>query len=74
MLVTGLAVDVAGLVVAILRRIAYPMLTLFRSVTQRSDERRDVPGQTLLGEICLAFMTLTKEHLGSRALPVPAPD
>jgi hypothetical protein len=30
------------LVVAILRRIAYTLLTLYRSVTQRSDEKREV--------------------------------
>jgi len=56
-----------ALVVAILRRLAYTMLTLFRSVTQRSDERRDVPWKTLLGEIFLAFMTLTNEKLGPRS-------
>jgi len=38
----------AALVVAILRRIAYTMLALFRSVTQRSDERRATPWETLM--------------------------
>jgi hypothetical protein len=33
----------AALVGAVLRRIAYTLLSLFRSVTQRSDERRNVP-------------------------------
>jgi len=50
-----------ALVVPILRRLAYTMLTLFRGVTQRSDERRDVPWKTLLGEVFLAFVTLTDE-------------
>ena len=63
-----------ALVVAILRRLAYTMLTLFRSVTQRSDERRDVPWKTLLGEIFLAFMTLTNEKLGPRSLLSLMPD
>jgi hypothetical protein len=63
-----------ALVIAILRRIAYTILTLFRSVTQRSDERRDVPWKTLLGEIFLAFMTLTIEQLRPRTPLVPAPD
>jgi len=49
-------------------------LTLFRSVTQRSDERRDVPWKTLLGEIFLAFMTLTNEKLGPRSLLSLMPD
>jgi len=63
-----------ALVVAILRRLAYTMLTLFRSVTQRSDERRDVPWKTLLGEVFLAFMTLTNEKLGPRSLLSLTPD
>ena len=60
--------------IAILRRIAYTILTLFPSVTQRSDERRDVPWKTLLGEIFLAFVTLTIEQLRPRTPLVPAPD
>ncbi len=48
----------ATVVVAILRRIAYTILTLFRSVTQRSDERRHVPWKKLLAEIWLAFVTM----------------
>jgi len=62
------------LAVAILRRLAYTMLTLFRSVTLRSDERRDVPWKTLLGEIFLAFMTLTNEKLGPRSRLSLTPD
>jgi hypothetical protein len=37
-----------ALVVAVLRRIAYTLLSLFRSVTQRSDERRSVPWKLLM--------------------------
>ena len=36
------------LVLAILRRIAYTLLTLFRSVTQRSEEKRQMPWTALL--------------------------
>ena len=34
--------------IALLRRIAYNLLTLFRSVTQRCDERRRTPWRTLM--------------------------
>jgi len=37
-----------ALVVLLLRRIAYTLLTLFRSVTQRSDEKRAIPWKRLL--------------------------
>jgi hypothetical protein len=40
--------------VAILRRIAYTLLTLFRSVTQRSDERRSAPWKRLMLEVFTA--------------------
>jgi hypothetical protein len=45
----------ATVVVAMLRRIAYTLLTLFRSVTQRSDERRHMPWKKLIKSI---FRTL----------------
>ena len=62
----------AALVVAVLRRIAYTLLTLFRSVTQRSDERRRVPWKTLMGEVFLALITTTEQHLRSlRRHPIP---
>jgi len=63
-----------ALVIAILRRIAYTILTLFPSVTQRSDERRVVPWKTLLGEVFLAFVTLSNEQLGPRSLLALTPD
>ena len=53
----------AALVVAILRRIAYTLLTLFRSVTQRSDDRRNVPYKALLADIWMALITTTPEQI-----------
>ncbi|MEO8904343.1 MAG: hypothetical protein ABI488_18415, partial [Polyangiaceae bacterium] len=50
----------AALVVAILRRIAYTILALFRSVTQRSDERRAVPWKTLISDVFFALITATE--------------
>lgn len=53
----------AALVVAVIRRIVYTMLTLFRSVTQRSDERRAVPWRSLLDDIRDAMLILADHHL-----------
>ncbi len=53
----------AALVVAILRRIAYTLLTLFRSVTQRSEERRSVPWKQLMRDVLFALATTTWQHL-----------
>lgn len=58
----------AAVVVAILRRTAYTLLTLFRSVTQRSDERRCMPWKQLIGEIWLACITMVSP---SASAPVP---
>lgn len=52
-----------ALVVAILRRIAYTMLTLFRTVTQRSDERRAIPWDTLITDFFVALITTTMHDL-----------
>ncbi len=52
-----------ALVVAILRRIAYTILTLFRSVTQRSDERRHVPWKELMLDLFVAFLTTTEQQI-----------
>jgi hypothetical protein len=52
----------AALVVAILRRIAYTLLSLFRSVTQRSDERRSVPWKLLMTDVLFALTTSTHEQ------------
>jgi hypothetical protein len=53
----------AALVVAILRRIAYTMLALFRSVTQRSDERRATPWIALMTDFFVALITTTEHEL-----------
>jgi hypothetical protein len=53
----------AALVVAILRRIAYTMLALFRSVTQRSDERRATPWQTLMTDLFVSLISTTELEL-----------
>ncbi len=61
------------LVVAILRRIVYTLLALFRGVAQRSDERRGVPWKRLLEEVYLALLRVTDELLRSlrfRSLPL----
>jgi hypothetical protein len=47
------------LAVAILRRLAYNLLTLFRSVTQRSDERRATPWLELLRWVYNAIIAAT---------------
>jgi hypothetical protein len=53
----------AALVVAILRRIAYTMLALFRSVTQRSDDRRLTPWDALMTDFFVALITTTEQEL-----------
>jgi hypothetical protein len=63
----------AALVVSILRRIAYTLLALYRSVTQRSDLRRQAPWNALLCSIYLTLVTATPEHLsGLRRRSIPA--
>jgi len=66
----------AAYALAVLRRIAYTMLALFRGVTQRSEVRRAVPWKHLLDDIRLTLATLTADHvLGLRRrtlLPAPA--
>jgi len=62
----------AALVVSILRRIAYSVLTLFRSVTQRSDERRNIPWKQLMRDVLFALVTTRPEevlHLLRRSVP-----
>jgi hypothetical protein len=51
------------LVVALLRRLAYNLLTLFRSVTQRSDERRATPWLDLLRWFYNAIISATDVDL-----------
>ena len=52
-----------ALVVAILRRIADTLLTLFRSVTQRSDERRSAPWKRLMLDVFTALLTTNEDHI-----------
>ena len=59
----------AALVVALLRRIAYTLLALFRSVTQRTDARRAVPWKTLMSELAFALVTTTDDELRERRQP-----
>ena len=51
------------LVVMILRRIAYNLLTLFRSVTQRSNEKRAMPWKSLMNCVLLMLVKLEQYHL-----------
>jgi len=60
----------AALVVAILRRVAYTILALFRSVTQRSNERRATPWKTLMTELFVALISTTEIELRD---PKPLP-
>ena len=47
----------AAYALAVLRRIAYTMLALFRSVTQRCDDRRRTPWRTLMHWLNVALLT-----------------
>lgn len=49
--------------VLLLRRIAYNLMALFRSVTQRSDERRSMPWAALLRGFAQALVILTTAQL-----------
>ena len=53
------------LAVMALRRIAYNMLTLYRSMTQRSEERRQTPWDALIHEVRLVLYTATLVHIAS---------
>jgi hypothetical protein len=51
------------LAVLLLRRIAYTLLALFRSVTLRSDESRAIPWKALLCWVRDALIAATPDHL-----------
>jgi hypothetical protein len=51
------------LVAMILRRIAYNLLSLFRSVTQRSDAKRKMPWKSLMNYVSLTLTKLEQHHL-----------
>jgi len=61
------------LVVAILRRIAYTLLALFRGVTQRSGERRAMPWKLLLRNIHTALLVTTDVDLARLRLRASSP-
>lgn len=52
-----------ALAVVLLRRIAYTLLGLFRSVTQRSEERRKTPWKDLMQDLYVALVSATAEQL-----------
>jgi predicted transposase YbfD/YdcC len=52
-----------ALVVALLRRIALNLLILFRTVTQRSDERRATPWRDLVRNVWLALVRIRNDDL-----------
>ena len=52
-------------VVAMVRRIAYTLLTLFRSVTQRSDERHATPWRDLVRWFYNAIISATDADLSA---------
>ncbi|MBX3127830.1 MAG: hypothetical protein KF718_13990, partial [Polyangiaceae bacterium] len=59
------------LVVAILRRIVFTLLAIYRAITQRSDERRQMPWKLLLEEIWTVLITASPEALlGLRHRPL----
>ena len=61
----------AALVVALLRRIALNLLALFRSVTQRSAERRCIPWRALMHDLHLALIRLMPlDRAGLRIRPL----
>jgi hypothetical protein len=66
----------ATVVVAILRRIAYTLLSLFRSITQRSAEARAMPWKRLLRHVSNTLISATAEQLlglrRHRLPPLPA--
>jgi hypothetical protein len=62
--------DNGVLVMIVLRRIAYTLLTLFRSVTQKSEQRRHTPFKTLMQRLysaAVAASEITLAGLRSRA-------
>jgi hypothetical protein len=60
------------LAVLLLRRIAYTVLALFRSVTLRSDENRGTPWLAMLRWVRDAVVALSAEHIENLRLREPA--
>ncbi len=64
----------ATVVVMVLRRIAYTLLTLWRGVSLRGDEQRARPWRDLMRDILLAAVTATLHQLrGLRDHRLPPP-
>ena len=57
----------------VLRRIAYSLLTIFRSVTQRSDHRRHEPRRVLLSRIHDALLLATSAAFADVRRRTPEP-
>ncbi len=53
----------ATVVVIVLRRIAYTLLSLWRGVTLRSDEQRTRPWRDVMRDTLVAAVTATDDHL-----------
>jgi len=51
------------IIVMLLRRIAYNLLSLFRCVTQRSEQKRKMPWKSLMRCVLLMLVTLEQHHL-----------
>lgn len=62
-----------ALVVAVLRRIAYTLLALFRSVSLRSDAARHTPWRSLLQQILFALVAASEPDLAGLRRHHPAP-
>ena len=61
-----------ALAIALLRRVAYNLLTLFRSVTQRSDERRQTPWRMLMHFLHVALLTAKEVDVAALRTRRPA--
>jgi hypothetical protein len=61
-----------ALAIGLLRRIAYNLLALFRSVTQRSDEARRTPWRTLMHWLHVALLTAKEVHVAGLRARRPA--
>jgi hypothetical protein len=51
------------LAIQLLRRLSYNLMALFRGVTQRSEDKREMPWKDLMRQFYLAFIRFTSIHL-----------
>jgi hypothetical protein len=63
----------AALAIALLRRLAYNLLSLYRSVTQRSAERRATPWRGLVRAVEKALTMVTEQQLEGLRIRSPPP-